>query len=540
MRTMDAMGGMEPREGRESPPGAATAAGDMPAGLAGHAARHGDAGIPPDTNVDNSAGTADGSANVDVGGGWLDGWDPFNVDNVFRRTAAPANVDKGPVRRAGLRLGPMPYHPPQPRPRIPLPEAEPEPQGTLADGLEAVFVDREAKGFWSEAARFDASVRADMATLGKALAALRATQMRSYATRTLKEYERALRRMGGRSPEDMAPGVSKRSAYVYRAALLHDVLARRLPEAVTAGRRAASESDVGKLAEAAVAARGCLAVLDRYPPDREHRTIHAPERAGDSFYETARAGLPEESLAPAKPGMGRRSVLGRFPPDWRSLIWKAVVRHRRIPLRHVAAVAVLTLVGLRPQEIENGVFVDATRDGEVALTVLKPAKSHGGRYGLGARTHVRLTGGRDDPAAWLHRFVRSHGGSATVTMRRRHLARLVGALSRRAMPEVDPPACPYDYRHQYSADAKRRAREAFPDDPEARQAFVAERMGHGSAKSQRAYGTSLQSKGGVRADEVEILDPAKKVRPARASTPMPSSAPAAPKQPVAVAEGLEV
>jgi hypothetical protein len=539
---MDATGGMEPREGREPPPDAATAAGDIHAGLAGHAVRHGDAGIPPDTNVDKPAGAEPGSANIDVEGGWLDAWDPFNVDNSGKRTPGSANVDKRPARRAGWRQAAMPYHPPQPRPKIPLPEAEPEPQGTLADGLEAVSVDRAARDFWAAAARSDEAVRAGMATLGRALAALRSAPRRSYAARTLTEYDRAMRRMQGRSPDDMAPECSKRSAYLYRAALVHDALNRRLPKAVDDGRKAAAGMDTVTLLAAAAEAAEALAVLERYPPDREHATIRSPYLSGSSFYESARAGLPKEALAPAKPGMSRRSVLARFPDGWRRLIWKVAAGHRRIPLRHVAAVAVLTLVGMRPQEIEHGVFVDSTDPLSVRLTVLKPAKSHGGRFGLGPRTHVLEPGRTADPGGWLHAYAKRHGGSTVVTMKRRHLARLVGALSRRAMPEVDPVACPYDYRHQFSADAKRIAREVFPTDPEARQAFVAESMGHGSAKSQRAYGTAAQSRGGaVKANDVEILDPARAVRPARASTPMPSKSPKTPPvTSVPQGEGLEV
>ena len=335
--------------------------------------------------------------------------------------------------------------------------------------------------------------------------------------------------------------VSKRSAYLYRAALVHDALNRRLPKAVDDGRKAAAGMDAEALLAAAEEAAEALAALERYPPDMEHATIRSPDLAGTSFYESARAGLPREALAPAKPGMSRRSVLGRFPEGWRRLIWKVAAGHRRIPLRHVAAIAVLTVAGLRPQEIHDGVFIDATDPLAVRLTVLKPAKSHSGRFGLGPRTHVIRAGRIADPAGWLHGYARRHGGSTVVTMRRRHLTRLVVALSRRAMPDVDPVACPYDYRHQFSADAKRAAREAFPGDSVAREAYVAERMGHSSAKSQRAYGTAAQSRGGaVKADEVELHDPARKVRAARASTPMPSAAPRIPQTPGMDTEGPEV
>lgn len=540
MRTMYATGGIEPPDGKEVHPYAGAAAGDTPADSDGHADRRGDTGIPPDLNVDNPAGWADGSANVDVGDGWLDGWDPFNVDNVSRRTAAPANVDKGPGRSTGRRLGPMPYHPRQPRPRVPLPEVEPEPQGTLADGLEPVSVDRASRDFWAAAARSDEAVRVGMSTLGKALAALRSAPRRTYAARTMKEYERAMSRMAGRFPDEMAPACSKRSAYLYRAALVHDALNRRLPKAVDDGRRAAAGMDAGALLAAAGAATEALAVLERYPPDRGHATIRSPDLSGTSFYESARAGLPKEALAPAKPGMSRRSVLARFPDGWRRLIWKVAAGHRRIPLRHVAAVAVLTVAGLRPQEIHDGIFIDATNAFEVRLTVLKPAKGHGGRYGLGPRTHVLEPNAHDDPASWLRTYAKRHGGSTVVTMKRRHLARLVGALSRQAMPSVDPVACPYDYRHQASADVKQAARRAFPDDAAARQVYVAERMGHSAARSQRAYGTAAQSRGGLRADKVEIMDLTRRVKVAKTATPMPSAAPKAPQTPGMDSEGLQV
>lgn len=80
------------------------------------------------------------------------------------------------------------------------------------------------------------------------------------------------------------------------------------------------------------------------------------------------------------------------------------------------------------------------------------------------------------------------------------------------MPGLKAPVVPYDWRHQYSADLKDKAAEQFPDDAEAQQRYVAERMGQSSSSSQRSYGTSQQARGGVDPDTVTFADPTRSVR----------------------------
>lgn len=343
--------------------------------------------------------------------------------------------------------------------------------------------------------------------------------------RTLKLYERkaAFMRDSGLLPDDLATRYSKSYAYVFRAALVYDLLSRQLPAALTEGRRAIRDMDPDRLEDAAEQIRWIDAVLSRFPPDPDGERLKAARRGDDrarSFYAVAREGavldgLDLDELSAAVPGFSRRHMLPRLPDDWRRRMWDAV-KGSALADRNKAAFAVLGAVGVRPQEIEDGILVTAKGQHAVSLTVLHPAKSHGGRYGLGQRTHTPLpetlrTVGSDG-VRWLADAAVRNGGTLVVKVDRDRLLKLCHRMSRRAMPGLKAPVVTYDWRHQYSADLKDKAAEQFPDDAEAQQRYVAERMGQSSSSSQRSYGTSQQARGGVGPDIVTFADPTRSVR----------------------------
>lgn len=380
--------------------------------------------------------------------------------------------------------------------------------GTLGDLVERRRMTSEAKAFW--AANRD---RTAFSKVVEARKLLDGTPRRVLGEETLTEYRRAMKRLDGRLPADMAPSSSRKAAYVYRAAFVHDLLHRRLPEAVDAGSKAIVDMDVAGVAEAAAEIAEVERLLALYPPDPEQKACRQGRK---SFYDEVRKESADSVLAPADPGMTRRNRIGRFPKveggDWRTLIWDKALEGR-MRLRTLAALASLIVLGVRPKELAEGIAVDASREAKVACTVLKPAKSHFGRYGLDTREHEYGLDGEDPWTAiarWLHAYAAASGGGVTVRIGERHLRRIVRVLSLRAMPRVDP-AVPYDFRHQYAADVKKAATELKAAK---REEYVAKRMGHCSGKSQRAYGTASRSGGGRTLwanEEVTLSDPSRAV-----------------------------
>lgn len=380
--------------------------------------------------------------------------------------------------------------------------------GTLGDLAERRRMTPEAKAFWA--------ANRDKAAFGKVIEArklLERTPKRVLGDATLAEYRRAIKRLDGRLPADMAPSSSRKAAYVYRAAFVHDLLHRRMPEAVDAGTEAIMGMDVAGVTEAAAEIAEVERLLAFYPPDPDQQACRQGKK---SFYDQVREESPEGVLAPADPGMSRRNRLGRFPKvdggDWRTLIWDKALEGR-MRLRTLAALASLIVLGVRPKELAGGILVDASREAKVSCTVMKPAKSHFGRYGLDTREHEYGLDGEDAwtaIAVWLHAYAAASGGSVAVMIGERHLRRIVRVLSKRAMPRVDP-AVPYDFRHQYAADVKKAATERKAPK---REEYVAKRMGHCSGKSQRAYGTAIRSGGGTTLwsnEEVRLSDPSRAV-----------------------------
>lgn len=373
--------------------------------------------------------------------------------------------------------------------------------------------------WWMDLRQEDPDIRDAIGILLKGRETLALHPPSRTSPNTARKYAMWNRRMEeeGVGPDEMAPRYAKTTAYVIRAAFIDECLSRRLPDGLKAGRNAIQDMDPEALVEAAVTVRDALGRLERYPPDKQGERIRrkaADPTSVESFYAAARRRAvelhgPELELARANPNLSRRTILSRLPDGWRDSFW-AAVRDSSLPDHAKAPFAIFRLLGCRPQEVEDGILVEAAGN-KLSLTVLYPAKSHHEKYGLGTRTHtMRIIGTQ---ARWLADYAMSHGGRIKIAVPRKRLLKTARAVSGRAFPGIHPPVVPYDFRHQFSADVKAHAAGLFPDSPSKRAEYVAERMGHSSCKSQRAYGTSKQAGGlgGVDIGTVTIKDPSRKV-----------------------------
>lgn len=378
---------------------------------------------------------------------------------------------------------------------------------------------RAVLSWWSELSREDPDIVEAIGVLKRGRDTIGLHPPSLTSPNTARKYAMWTRRMEaeGVDPDELALRYAKKTAYVIRAAYIDDVLSRRLPDALKAGRDAVRGMDPDALLEAAASVKEALGRLEMYPPDRNGDRIRRkaidPESV-ESFYQAARRrarelGGPDLELAVANPNMSRRTILSRLPDGWRDRFWETA-READMPDHHKAPFAILRLLGCRPQEIEDGIMLEVSGK-KLSITVLYPAKSHHEKYGLGTRTHtMRIIGSQ---ANWLADYTLGHGGRIKISVPRWQLLRDARRISMDTFPGIRPPIVPYDFRHQYSADIKAMASHIFKDSPALREEWVAERMGHSSGKSQRSYGTASQGGlGDVEVDNVTLRDPSRKVK----------------------------
>lgn len=218
----------------------------------------------------------------------------------------------------------------------------------------------------------------------------------------------------------------------------------------------------------------------------------------------------------------QRSKLGRLPEDW-----LAMVHNRTRAGKYGHAVAVATLIPVRPEEIAERVRVWIEHDQkgrEVLAFEVQGAKVQAS--GAGVAKHVQGIGqptrtvrlaavdeDRREVFAWLRDEVARHDGQLVVGkgMTARAISSAFCSMSARLFKGMSSPPSFYALRHEACAEVKA----AEGSDPQ----LVAKAMGHASERSQQAYGMRSQGSGGYAIE----ASATRAVRPARPKAGPPSS-----------------
>ena len=189
----------------------------------------------------------------------------------------------------------------------------------------------------------------------------------------------------------------------------------------------------------------------------------------------------------------QRQKLGRLPKDW-----IAAIHARTRSGKYGNAVAVGVLIPVRPEEISNRIRI--TMDPTNAL-VFNVEGSKIRDMGAGIAAHVLGIGQpsrtitlsavdhtRQEAFDWLRNQAMASGGSLIVGkgLTARGMCSAFRAMSRRLFDRSKSPPSFYALRHAACAELK-----AAGLDP----LEVARGMGHASALSQKAYGTTAQGSG---------------------------------------------
>lgn len=189
----------------------------------------------------------------------------------------------------------------------------------------------------------------------------------------------------------------------------------------------------------------------------------------------------------------QRSKLGRLPDEW---INRVHSRTRGGKYGHTVAVS--ALIPIRPDEIASRVKVKL--DGDDLIFEVKGSKVQD--KGAGVAAHVlgigqslrilRLSAVDHSRAAvfeWLKNEVAANGGRLTVGagLTAAGISSAFRAMSKREFPGLSSPPSIYALRHEACAELKASGIGAQN---------VAKGMGHASERSQAAYGTRSQGRGG--------------------------------------------
>jgi integrase len=286
---------------------------------------------------------------------------------------------------------------------------------------------------------------------------VRAWSDRAVSADTRTRYAAALQHMAttGQRPED---ATSKQAFYFRRAAVVHDARST-IKTALRDLDKFKRSGDVDRAADAYKALRSGLETLRRYPPSTGSREADLKRT---SVYHGPRLADPARSTA-------KRESLNGLPADWRNRVQAEASPRDR------AHLAVMSLTGARPAEL-SGVKV-RQEGGEITLTI-RGAKVDGKDRGIPERQRSfdradleRSQAGRD-LLEWL-------GNREQRTLPRIDAnnfgARIARAADHAGLPEVTA----YTFRH---ASARQMKLAGMPR-PE-----IANRLGHQSERSQRAYG----------------------------------------------------
>jgi len=197
------------------------------------------------------------------------------------------------------------------------------------------------------------------------------------------------------------------------------------------------------------------------------------------------------------PVRSKKKMLHTLPTEWREKILTHWSHHKS---KHLASLCVLSVAGLRPEELSRGVHV-RMQNGNVILQI-ECAKTRSKSREMRA---IEIAPDSSKAAALLARAAHFRGEAGlSITCNKNALKLALQRAGRTLFKQVREPLTAYCFRHQFAADQKRAGIGSVS---------VAAALGHSSDKMQSKYGSALQGAGGAQVLSVECT---REPRPERA------------------------
>lgn len=297
---------------------------------------------------------------------------------------------------------------------------------------------------------------------------------------TQKKYEKLAAQMfrEGKKPEEIA--ATKASYFSYRAAVVNDAInvgkqakidlasaskqERTLKGQVKQNatllvREQLLDASIRK-AEAKSRLTAAAQVLSRYQPGETNRAANIGRPGYQQLYKVD----PERAKSTSM-----KSAESMLPRGWQDRIFDAARREDR------PAVAVLSISGARPAEIQKGVKIERLENGGLKLTI-RGAKADEFRGSKSRELELKPEQVQENKqASYLHKIAGDRGGTTVKTKDSENLSRRLSEVGQKNGMNVSG----YSFRHAFASDARAAGKE---------EKEIGAAMGHRSAVSTRSYG----------------------------------------------------
>jgi integrase len=194
-----------------------------------------------------------------------------------------------------------------------------------------------------------------------------------------------------------------------------------------------------------------------------------------------------KNLAPRS--KSKKYQTNKLPSDWRDKIFQKALRQNS---KYLDAIAVLSISGCRPAELEDGIGLQLQDDQSIKV-IIRSKKTHGGCFGQELRAFT-IHSTSVEHVYLINRMQGTKTAELYVSIEKsKNLSEAVRKIGMAVFPKLQLKISPYNYRHTFSADLKRVS---------TNRENVALALGHCNDKSQRFYASGKKGQGGFAIKEI--------------------------------------
>jgi len=306
---------------------------------------------------------------------------------------------------------------------------------------------------------------------------------------TKKQYYNIVTRLDKINKTPLEHCSTKNTFYLYRAAWSY-VYSTEIDKSLTQLKYIQSDNE---LIERVKIIGINLEKLKAFPPDCNYKKLRLAEQG---LYNSAWQDV--KHLAPTS--RSKKGQTRKLPCGWQDKIFKQASDQNS---KYLDAIAVLSVTGCRPAEVEYGIGLQLLEKGNGIKVIIKSKKTHEGEYGQEFRSFIVFS----DSIEQLHLIKQMKGKNGELFVKvdkSKNLSEAIRKLSKIVFTRASWNISAYNYRHFFCSNLK--ALKKCRED-------IAVAMGHSNDKSQRFYSSGKKVKDGfgikeiVGTDQVKVSGP---------------------------------
>ena len=294
---------------------------------------------------------------------------------------------------------------------------------------------------------------------------------------TKKQYRQIVHRLNRIKKNPLEHCTTKNTFYLYRAAWAY-VLTTEIDRSLKCLKLVRNDDELIRMVNDI---GENLKKLKMFPPDSNLKNI---ERSELGLYDSPWQAV--KHLSPCSKSKKGQTI--KLPCGWQEKIFQQAIKQNS---KYLDAIAVLSISGCRPSEIENGVRLQLQNDLSIKV-IIRSRKTHEGKYGQEIRSFIINSDSVEH--SYLTSKIRSNNGVLFVSVKKsKNLSEAIRKLSKTVFTMSDWNISPYNYRHAFCSNLKgaKKTREE-----------VAKALGHSNDISQRFYLSGKTTKGGFCIKEI--------------------------------------